>query len=117
MFDFSDPSWLNDANVFLLAGPATGALDALPAAMTANPETSYTVGAGLSPFSTIDLSFGGSGKSGMPYILANMTEAPPTELVLVMSLETEPSGATTLPWVPTCTAAAVTAAAKLNITH
>jgi hypothetical protein len=116
MYDFNDPSWLNGANVYLVAGPAMGALDQVASAITANPNITYSAGAGLSPFSTIHLNFGGTGSGGLPNILNNMASAPPTEIVLVMGLETVPSGSTTLSWVPTCTASAVAAAKAATAT-
>jgi hypothetical protein len=109
LYDFNDPTWLNDSVGYLLAGPAANAVDDFTTARNKNPGT-YTTYAGLSPFSTFDIDF-----SGLPPYLAK-TAATPTEIVLVMGLETEAlssetaAPASNLDWVSTCAPAATTAA-------
>jgi hypothetical protein len=117
MYDFSDPTWLSGSNVYLLAGPAMDAVDQVASAMTANPNISYTAGAGLSPFSTITLGFGGTGQGSLPYVLTNVVSAPPTELVLVMNIETVTAvGGVDLSWISTCSPSALADAAKQTAT-
>jgi hypothetical protein len=53
------------------------------------------------------LNFGGTGRGSLPYVIANMVTATVTELVLVMNLETQASGSTTLSWVPACATAPI----------
>jgi hypothetical protein len=101
MYAFADPRWLSGADVYLLAGYAPNALADFTSALAKNPGQ-YTVGAGLSPFTTFNLDF-----SALPAVLAQAALVP-TEITLLLGLETEPL-ASPLPWVSTCGASPTSA--------